>query len=141
MSQVFSSGIFPYADGAPHIVNDVSAVSIGYFVNRTPLVSRLNRVPVGSVTFRIVGRQPRQRTTRLSAAIADNTNTTVPVTNASLFMLGDVLQRNRLRDGGRENFAGEMDRRIADLLRDGLGEADLDAVTLQGTHNPQGDGG
>jgi len=92
MSQVFSSGIFPYADGAPHIVNDVSAVSIGYFVNRTPLVSRLNRVPVGSVTFRIVGRQPRQRTTRLSAAIADNTNTTVPVTNASLFMLGDVLQ-------------------------------------------------
>lgn len=92
MSQIFTGGIFPYADAAPHIINDVSAVSIGYFVNRTPLVSRLPRVPVGSTTFTIVGRQPRQRTTRLSAAIADNTNTTVNLSNASLFMLGDVLQ-------------------------------------------------
>ena len=56
-------------------------------------------------------------------------------------LLRHILQGDGFGHGSRKNFPGEMHRRIADLLRDRLGEAHVDTLALQGAHDPQCHGG
>lgn len=73
------------------IINDVFGVAINWFVNRTPLTSRLNKLPVGSPTFLITNDNYRPRSLNLSANYT-TTGTTLTFADASEFDVGDVLQ-------------------------------------------------
>lgn len=61
-----------------------------WFVNRTPLISRLPKAPVGNIKFDMVGYKFRPRTAVLAATI-DNAVTTLTLADASHLMQGDVL--------------------------------------------------
>ena len=74
------------------IPNDVFGVAINWFVNRTPLVTRLPKQPVGSPVFLITNDNYRPRSVVLTASFADSTGTTGTVADSSLFDVGDVIQ-------------------------------------------------
>ena len=78
----FNAGVIP---------NDVFGVAINWFVNRTPLVTRLPKMPVGSNQFLITNDNYRPRSTTLSSAFTSN-GTTLVVPDASIFDVGDVLK-------------------------------------------------
>lgn len=88
-----------YAAGI--IPPDVLGIAINWFVNRTPLISRLPKVPVGSPNFLITRDNYRPRSVAI-ATIADNSNTTITITpttsgawtvsDSSIFDVGDVVQ-------------------------------------------------
>jgi hypothetical protein len=61
-----------------------------WFVNRTPLISRLPKAPVGNIKFDMVGYKFRPRTVALAATITNNA-TTIGLVDASSIMNGDVL--------------------------------------------------
>jgi Family of unknown function (DUF5309) len=73
------------------IVNDVFGIAINWFVNRTPLISRLPKLPVGSPTFLITNDNYRPRSQLLSSSYS-TTGTTLTFTDATEFDVGDVLQ-------------------------------------------------
>lgn len=80
----FNAGVIP---------NDVFGVAINWFVNRTPLVSRLPKLPVGSPQFLITNDNYRPRSNPLNNGGAlNNTATSVVVNDASIFDIGDVIQ-------------------------------------------------
>lgn len=82
----------PYdAISAGVIVNDVYGVAINWFVNRTPLTSRLPKLPVGSPTFLFTNDNYRPRSQLLSSGYS-TTGTTLTFTDATEFDVGDVLQ-------------------------------------------------
>jgi hypothetical protein len=81
----------PYSLAAT-IRNNIYAFASQWYANRCPLVTRIPRVPVGSVTFSIVSSNFRPRTGTLNAAVANNVVTTITVTDASPYMIGDVLE-------------------------------------------------
>lgn len=70
---------------------DVFGVAINWFANRTPLISRLPKLPVGSPTFVIINDNYRPRTAVVTAAL-DNASTSVNVADGSMFDLGDVIE-------------------------------------------------
>jgi hypothetical protein len=70
---------------------DVFGVAINWFANRTPLVSRLPKLPVGSPTFVIINDNYRPRTAVVTAAV-DNASTSLSVADGSMFDLGDVIE-------------------------------------------------
>jgi hypothetical protein len=70
---------------------DVFGVAINWFANRTPLISRLPKLPVGSPTFVVINDNYRPRTASVTAAI-DNASTSVNVADGSMFDLGDVIE-------------------------------------------------
>src|SRR5512147_599073 len=72
------------------IPNDVFGVAINWFVNRTPLISRLPKVPVGSPQFLITNDNYRPRSFALQAAYT-SAGTALTVTDSSSFAVGDVL--------------------------------------------------
>lgn len=74
------------------IPNDVFGVAINWFVNRTPLTSRLPRLKVGSPNFLITNDnyRPRQVTLANGATLANNATTCV-LADASSLEPGDVL--------------------------------------------------
>lgn len=74
------------------IILDVQGVAINWFVNRTPLFSRLNKLPVGSPTFLITNDNYRPRSQLLTANYTTGSSTTLTFTDASEFDIGDVLQ-------------------------------------------------
>lgn len=61
-----------------------------WFVNRTPLISRLPKAPVGNVSFTMVGYKFRPRDIKLTATCL-STDTTLTINDASLVMNGDVI--------------------------------------------------
>ncbi len=71
---------------------DVFGVAINWFVNRTPLISRLPKLPVGSPNFLITNDNYRPRSALLTAANADTSTATVTVADTSQFVPGDVLE-------------------------------------------------
>lgn len=87
----FSQGIELVPDFSSQIRNEIHAVTMNWFVNRCPLVTRLPRVPIGSTTFSIVSRVARPRTLKLAAAMAAG-DTSVTFSDASYLMVGDVLE-------------------------------------------------
>jgi hypothetical protein len=78
----FAAGVIP---------NDVFGVAINWFVNRTPLVSRLAKLPVGSNQFLITNDNYRPRSTALTGAYS-LAGTTLVVADATIYDIGDVLQ-------------------------------------------------
>lgn len=85
-------GILGAFDNAAQVRNEIAVISINWFANRCPLITRSDRQPVGSTTFSIVSRTYRTRSATLNAAVANNTVTTITVTDASPFMQGDILE-------------------------------------------------
>lgn len=73
------------------IPNEVFGIAINWFAPRTPLLARLPKVPDGSPVFQMVGHTYRPRSTKLNAAVADNTNTTINLLDNSFIMTGDIL--------------------------------------------------
>lgn len=87
----FVQGVQLVNDYRDQIRNEIHAVTMNWFVNRCPLVTRLPRVPVGSTTFTIVNRTARPRTVRVAVAIAA-ADTSVRFQDVSYLMVGDVLE-------------------------------------------------
>src|SRR4051794_993567 len=81
------------AFNAGMIPNDVFGVAINWFVNRTPLVSRLPKLPTGSPQFLVTNDNYRPRSNPLNNGTAVTAAaTTVTVTDGSIFDTGDVIQ-------------------------------------------------
>src|SRR4051794_19825716 len=81
------------AFNAGAIPNDVFGVAINWFVNRTPLISRLPKLPTGAPQFLVTNDNYRPRSNPMNngsqlAAAA----TSLIVADASIFDLGDVIQ-------------------------------------------------
>lgn len=79
----FNAGVIP---------NDVYGVAINWFVNRTPLSTRLPKLPVGSPNFLITNDNYRPRSTPLNNGAATGTGTTFTVADGSSYDVGDVIQ-------------------------------------------------
>lgn len=69
---------------------EVFGIGIAFFANRTPLVSRLAKAPVGSLSFKITADDYRGTTT-LGGGYT-TTQTALTVADSSLFMPGDVVE-------------------------------------------------
>lgn len=91
MPASFSQGIQFVNDYKDQIRNEIHAVTMNWFVNRCPLMTRLPRVPVASTTFTIVSRVARPRTLRLAAAVAA-ADSTITFFDSSYLMVGDVVE-------------------------------------------------
>lgn len=78
----FSGGLIP---------RDVFGVAINLYINRTPLLARLPKLPVGSPEFVVVGDGFRPRLTQLSVT-TDNSQTTITPIDATMFENGDVIK-------------------------------------------------
>ncbi len=78
----FNAGVIP---------NDVFGVAINWFVNRTPLLSRLPKLPTGSPQFLVTNDNYRPRSQALTASYG-TTGTTLTVADATEYDIGDVLQ-------------------------------------------------
>ena len=63
--EAFNAGVIP---------NYVFGVAINWFVNRTPLTSRLPKLPVGSAQFLVTNDNYRPRSQVLSSANGDTTH-------------------------------------------------------------------
>ena len=84
--------VVPYDSmSAGVIIPDIYGVAINWFVNRTPLLTRLPKLPVGSLDFYFTNDNYRPRSVNLSANYS-TTGTTLTFTDASEFDVGDVLQ-------------------------------------------------
>ncbi len=91
MPASFSQGIQFINDFKDQIRNEIHAVTMNWFVNRCPLMTRLPRVPVASTTFTIVSRVARPRTLRLAAAVGA-ADATITFFDSSYLMVGDVIE-------------------------------------------------
>jgi hypothetical protein len=91
MPASFAQGIQLVNDYKDQIRNEIHAVTMNWFVNRCPLVTRLPRVPVASTSFTIVNRSARPRTLRLALALASG-DTSAKFNDVSFLMVGDVLE-------------------------------------------------
>jgi hypothetical protein len=80
----FNAGVIP---------NDVFGVAINWFVNRTPLISRLPKLPTGSPQFLLTNDNYRPRSNPMNngGQLAIGASSLV-VSDASIFDLGDVIQ-------------------------------------------------
>lgn len=75
------------------IPNDVFGVAINWWVNRTPIFSRLPKLPVGSPSFLITNDNYRPRSNPMNdSGGISNSDTTMGVTDGSMFDVGDVVQ-------------------------------------------------
>ncbi|MDE2100493.1 MAG: DUF5309 family protein [Patescibacteria group bacterium] len=82
----------PYVSVNAGIVPEaVFGVGINWFINRTPLLSRLPAFPVGSPSFNIENINYRPRSMALSASYTTGSDTTISFTDASWLTEGDVL--------------------------------------------------
>jgi hypothetical protein len=75
------------------IPSDVFGVAINWFVNRTPLISRLPKLPTGSPQFLVTNDNYRPRSNPMNngAQLVAGANA-VTVADASIFDVGDVIQ-------------------------------------------------
>jgi hypothetical protein len=71
---------------------DAFGVAINYFLNRTPMWTRLPKGPVGSPTFYITNDNYRPRTQRMSTTVLNTADTTVVMIDGSTYDLGDVIR-------------------------------------------------
>lgn len=71
--------------------NHIFGIATNWFANRTPLFSRLAKVPDGNPVFQMVGHSYRTRTSTLGAAALVG-DATLTLADASSFMAGDVLR-------------------------------------------------
>src|SRR4051794_31955976 len=80
----FNAGIIP---------NDVFGVAINWFVNRTPLASRLPKLPAGSPQFLVTNDNYRPRSNPMNnGGVLAAGATSMVVNDATIFDVGDVVQ-------------------------------------------------
>jgi hypothetical protein len=80
----FNAGVIP---------NDVFGVAINWFVNRTPLISRLPKLPTGAPQFLVTNDNYRPRSNPMNnGGQLSSSATSLVVSDASIFDLGDVIQ-------------------------------------------------
>jgi hypothetical protein len=103
MSNAYLQGIQGTLENQAQIRNDIHVVAANWYVNRCPLVTRLPRLPVNSTTFSMVNRAHRSRIATLASAVAAD-DTQIGLTDASAFMVGDVLE---LASGERVEVTAE----------------------------------
>lgn len=89
----YEQGIsMPYPSvNAGVIQPDVFGVAINWFVNRTPLISRLPKAPGGSDSFLVTNDNYRPRTLALSAGYTTGSSTTLTFADATSIDVGDIL--------------------------------------------------
>lgn len=78
----FSGGLIP---------RDVFGVGINLFINRTPLMARLPKLPIGTPEFVVVGDGFRPRITELQSDVT-NVATSLTPADATMFENGDVIK-------------------------------------------------
>jgi hypothetical protein len=93
MPDAYDAGIMLPFDASGAIVTEIDGVAINFLVNRTPLYSRLARTSRGSLSFKITSDNYRP----IFAVLANGGTvasgaTSFVVTDASSFMVGDVLE-------------------------------------------------
>lgn len=81
---------FPW-EQASAISVDLTGVAFDYFVNRTPIVSRAAQFPATQQTYNMFGHANRPNQVKVMASIT-NVATTINVSDASVFMNGDILE-------------------------------------------------
>jgi hypothetical protein len=93
MPDQYDQGIMLPYDASGAIVEEIDGVAINFLVNRTPLYSRLNRVPRGSLSFKVTADNYRPIVAVLNngGTVASGA-TSMVVTDSSSFMQGDVLE-------------------------------------------------
>jgi hypothetical protein len=91
MADIYQQGIMLPAPLAGQLPKTQFGIAQLWFVNRTPLFSRFPKLPVGNISFNMVGYRFRPRTLTLTATIGAG-DTTFTVSDASILMNGDVLQ-------------------------------------------------
>lgn len=74
------------------IPDDIHGVALDWYINETPLLSRLAREPVGSPTFKIVSETYRPQSQALAATIVDGSTTSATFADTSYYVIGDVLE-------------------------------------------------
>lgn len=94
MTQAYENGPLTQhsAFNAGVIPNDVFGIAINWFVNRTPLLSRLPKLPTGSPQFLVTNDNYRPRVALTAASFADTSGTTLTVADASIYDVGDVIE-------------------------------------------------
>lgn len=90
-------GIILPADIAPEVRNDISVLGINLFVNEFPVISRLPRAPVGTVSFNIRTHKDRPELHTLGIAIPDGAAIKITLVDASPVMPGDVFEQDSER--------------------------------------------
>lgn len=91
MSDIYQQGIMLPGPLAALLPKTQFGIAQLWFVNRTPLISRLPKAPVGNISFNMVGYRFRPRTLALTATVQVG-DTTLTVSDASILMNGDILQ-------------------------------------------------
>ena len=114
----FANGIVGASQQANHIRNSIYVVGSNWFVNRTPAVARLPRVPTGSTTFYTATRTRRTRTFTLGAAVANNVVAQITLNDATPLMLGDVLE---LASGERIEVTAKNNNTVVTVTRGASG--------------------
>jgi len=80
----FNAGVIP---------NDVFGVAINWFVNRTPLISRLPKLPTGAPQFLVTNDNYRPRSNPMNnSGVLASGATSLVVTDGTIFDVGDVVQ-------------------------------------------------
>lgn len=95
MAGDFADGILQQFDIQGEVINDVSAFLATQFVPETPLTTLLSgrTTQVGSQTFKWRNRKTRPRANTVgTGGLADASATSLPVADASMYMVGDVLE-------------------------------------------------
>lgn len=80
-----------YNDSLPVIKQDIFGIAVNWFVNRTPVLSRFPKLPVGSPSFKITNDGFRPRSGSVNNGAATGTGTTFTVADGSALDVGDVI--------------------------------------------------
>lgn len=93
MPDLYSQGIQnPYSQlGA--IVVPIEGVAVNFMVNRNPLFARLMKPPKGAQSFKVASNAYRPNSTTMNnGGTLNNSGTSITVTDASIFLQGDVIE-------------------------------------------------
>ncbi len=74
------------------IPNDVFGVALDWFINRTPLLSRLPKLPTGSPNFLLTNDNYRPRSRALTGSYTTGSSTVLTFDDASWLTVGDVVE-------------------------------------------------
>lgn len=91
MTATYDQGIVSAFGIQTEVIDDVSQFLATMFVPEAPLMSYLRRNPVGSVGFSWLNSKPRPRTNKVGTGDITDAATSLPVADASMYMVGDLL--------------------------------------------------
>ena len=83
--------LLPYGQAAA-TPDEYLGIAINWFTNRTPLATRLRRVPVNSDAVKLIGCDYRPGTATITEAFGDTSGTTITLSDGTQFAMGDVIR-------------------------------------------------